>query len=348
MDSSTYTASSRLQASGLASAIGLFEQAARTAPLPRPPQPITIADYGAANGHNSLPPLNAAIGALRGRTRGDRAILVAHTDLPDNDFTALFTTLRDDPDSYLKTDSATFASAVGGSFYQQILPSQSVTLGWSSWATHWLSRAPALIPDHIHISHSTDESACRAFARQGATDWQDFLASRGRELAPGGRLVVLALGIDSAGKAGFAGVMQAILESLHALVDRGSLQPEELQRMAVPTIGRTKSDFLEPFSPSGVFDDLSVEHLEPVDAEDRFWSRYRTDGDAVALGADWAGFARAAMFPSLLAALEAGTADRRTPEFVDGLTAQVAHRIAASPQPNSIPLAAMVFAKAAR
>jgi hypothetical protein len=142
--------------------------------------------------------------------------------------------------------------------------------------------------------------------------------------------------------------MQAILESLHALVDRGTLQPAELQRMAVPTIGRTKSEFLEPFSPSGVFCGLSVEHLESVDAEDMFWSRYRADGDAVALGADWAGFARAAIFPTLLAALEAGTADSRAAEFVHELTAEVAGRITASPQPNSIPLAAMVFAKAPR
>lgn len=186
MDSATYTVSSRLQASGLAAGIRLFEQAARTATLPQAPRPITIADYGAANGYNSLQPLKAVISAVRTRTRPEHAILVTHTDLPDNDFTALFTTLANEADSYLKGDRATFASAVGRSFYEQILPSGSVTLGWSSWATHWLSRVPAQIPDHIHIAHSADADARRAYSRQAAMDWHDFLAFRGRELALAG------------------------------------------------------------------------------------------------------------------------------------------------------------------
>jgi hypothetical protein len=134
MESATYTASSRLQA-------------AAEVPLPTPPQPVVIADYGAATGHNSLKPMSAAIGVLRQRTRHDHAILVAHTDVPDNDFTALFRTLADDHDSYLHHDTASFPSAIGRSFYGQILPSNTVNLGWSSWAVQWLSRIPAGAPE---------------------------------------------------------------------------------------------------------------------------------------------------------------------------------------------------------
>ena len=97
MESATYTQSSRLQAAGLLPAVTLFEQAAAEVPLPAPPQPVVIADYGAATGHNSLKPMSAAIDVLRRRTRHDHAILVAHSDVPDNDFTALFRTLNDDP-----------------------------------------------------------------------------------------------------------------------------------------------------------------------------------------------------------------------------------------------------------
>ena len=86
---------------------------------------------------------------LRNRTRPEHSVLVAHTDVPDNDFTVLFETLADDPDTYLHKDAATFASAIGRSFYTQILPSNSVNLGWSSWAIQWLSRVPAPIPDHV-------------------------------------------------------------------------------------------------------------------------------------------------------------------------------------------------------
>ncbi|MCH2221694.1 MAG: class I SAM-dependent methyltransferase, partial [Dechloromonas sp.] len=154
-----YTQSSRLQAAGLAPAIALFERAAEQVPLPKPPQPIVIADYGAANGHNSLRPLSAAIAVLRRRTRHDHAILVAHTDIPDNDFSALFHTLSDDPESYLHLDNATFASSIGRSFYDQIVPSKTVSLGWSSWATQWLSTMPGGVPDHLHVAYSNDDTA---------------------------------------------------------------------------------------------------------------------------------------------------------------------------------------------
>ncbi|HWS94400.1 MAG TPA: SAM-dependent methyltransferase, partial [Mycobacterium sp.] len=123
--SPNFTQSSRLQAAGLAQGIALFERAAEQVALPTPPQPIVVADYGAANGHNSLKPMSAAIAVLRRRTRHDHAILVAHTDVPDNDFTALFRTLDEDPDSYLHTDTASYASAIGRSFYGQILPSKT-------------------------------------------------------------------------------------------------------------------------------------------------------------------------------------------------------------------------------
>ena len=114
-DSHTYTESSRLQAAGLRTATVRFEEAAGKVPIPKAPQPIAIADYGAATGYNSLLPLGAAIAIIRKRARSDQAILVAHTDLPGNDFTTLFNTLADDQDSYLKKDSATYASVVGRS-----------------------------------------------------------------------------------------------------------------------------------------------------------------------------------------------------------------------------------------
>lgn len=94
-----YNRNSRVQAAGLAAAIPLFKQAAAAVSLASPPEPILIADYGASEGHNSLVPIGEAIGALRQRVGPSRAILVAHTDLPSNDFSALFETLENDPDS---------------------------------------------------------------------------------------------------------------------------------------------------------------------------------------------------------------------------------------------------------
>ena len=69
--------------------------------------------------------MRRAIGALRGRVGPERPISVVHTDLPTNDFAALFDVLATDPDSYQAGDASAFAS-VGRSFYEQLLPSSSV------------------------------------------------------------------------------------------------------------------------------------------------------------------------------------------------------------------------------
>ncbi|MET0900337.1 MAG: SAM-dependent methyltransferase [Mycobacterium sp.] len=340
-----HTESSRLQAAGLRSAIKLFEAAAQTVPLPRPPQPIVIADYGAATGHNSLLPIAAATAALRTRTRSEHAVLVAHTDVPENDFTALFRTLDEDPDSYLRRDRATFASAIGRSFYSQILPSNSVTLGWSSWACQWLSRVPGPVVDHVQVAYSDDDEIKAEYARQAAHDWHEFVAFRGRELGPGGRLVVLTMAIDEDGQFGYEALLTAVVDGLSALCADGLLTDDDLRGISLPLVGRSAGDFLAPFAPKDRFEDLTVEHLEVFHAEDRFWAQYLLDQDATKFGASWAAFARMTVFPTMAAALAGGTVDPRRGEFVDRLEHEVAARVAAGPGPMLIPLATVVLAK---
>ncbi len=105
--------SSRVQAAGLSPAVPVLERAAGTVPLTDTPEAIVIADYGSSEGRNSLVPMAIAIRRLRDRVGPDRAISVVHTDLPGNDFNAMFETLANDPDSYLRDDPNAFASAVG-------------------------------------------------------------------------------------------------------------------------------------------------------------------------------------------------------------------------------------------
>jgi salicylate 1-O-methyltransferase len=345
LESGSYTASSRLQAAGLLGAIKLFEAAAKTVPLPKAPQPIVIADYGASTGHNSLLPIGAAIAVLRARTRPEHSILVAHTDVADNDFTVLFQTLEEDPDSYLKKDAAIFASAIGRSFYTQILPSNSVNLGWTSWAIQWLGRIPAPVPDHLQVAYSSDEQTKVAYAKQAAHDWHEFVAFRGRELCPGGRLAVLTMAIGDDGEFGYRPLFREMLAELFELVAQGLITEDELHRMCIPTFSRSAADFHTPFAPKGRFERMEIEHLEVFDAEDRFWTQYQVDHDATAFGMQWAAFVRASVFPTMAAALEGGRADPRSTEFMNRLEAGVAARLAAAPEQMQIPLAQLVLWK---
>ena len=348
MDSGTYTASSRLQAAGLRPAIALFEQSAEAVPIPRSPQPIVIADYGASTGHNSLLPIGAAIAVLRKRTRPEHSILVTHTDVPENDFTALFQTLADDPDTYLKKDRASFASAVGRSFYSQILPSNSVNLAWSSWAIQWLGKVPASIPDHVQVAYSRDEQVRAAYASQAAHDWHEFVAFRGRELSPGGRLVVLTIALSDDGEFGYAPLLTAMVDTLAELTTDDWLSIDEVSAMTIPTVGRREKDFLAPFAPSGRFEKLTVAHVEVFEAEDRFWNQYRIDDDAKAFGAQWAAFARASVFPTLAAYLSEGRDDPRRAEFFARLEQGISGRLAAAPEQMRIPLARLIIEKQSR
>ena len=345
MDSGSYSASSRLQAAGLLGAIKLFEEAAQAVPLPKPPQPIVIADYGASTGHNSLLPIGAAIAVVRKRTRPEHSVLVAHTDVADNDFTVLFQTVEDDPDSYRKKDAASFTSAIGRSFYTQILPSNSVNLGWSSWAIQWLGRIPAPVPDHLLVAYSGDENVKAAYAKQAAFDWHEFVAFRGRELCPGGRLVVLTTATGDKGEFGHRPLFKAMHAELSDLVAKGLVTEDEVHRMCIPIVSRRAADFLSPFAPKGRFEQLEIDHLEVFDAEDRFWTQYQINRDAEAFGAQWAEFARAAVFPTMAAALEGGRADPRSAEFISRLEAGTAARMAAEPEEMQIPLAQLVLWK---
>src|SRR5882724_9365680 len=83
-----------------------------------------IADYGSAQGQNSLLPMKTAIAQIRTlAAKAGRAtipISVTHTDLPTNDWSTLFQTVLFSPDSYLAGESDVFCYARGTSVYQQI------------------------------------------------------------------------------------------------------------------------------------------------------------------------------------------------------------------------------------
>ena len=164
-----YNAHSQPQHSAAEFGLALFEQAAASVPLPAAGEPLVIADYGAAQGRNSLGPMRAAIAAIRARAGGTLPISVVHTDIPGNDFSALFTLLATSPQSYLAGAPDVCAYAAGRSFYQRLFAPAQVGLGWSAIAVHWLSAAPAKVPGHIWAPRGNPEVQA-AFARQSAED----------------------------------------------------------------------------------------------------------------------------------------------------------------------------------
>ena len=101
-------------------------------------RPFHIADYGAADGGTSMDLHRATITALRARVPR-RAVCITYTDLPRNDYSALFTTAnggRRGVTSYRDEHDAVFVYAAGTSFFEPIFPPGSVDFGFSATAMH--------------------------------------------------------------------------------------------------------------------------------------------------------------------------------------------------------------------
>jgi hypothetical protein len=308
-------------------ALPLLERAARLISLDPDDRPIVIADYGSSQGKNSLAPMRAAIAVLRARTSPERPIFVYHTDLPANDFSTLFDVLESDPGSYVRGEPNEFPSAIGRSFYRNVLPANHVDLAWSAYAAVWLSQIPTQIPDHFFIPFSTG-AVRAAFDRQAARDWETFLSLRATELRSGGRLVVALPSLADDGSTALTIIMDHANAVLFELVGEGVITAEERGRMTLASCPRRQSDLLAPFAQHGQFQHLVVEHSSTSVVTDPAWADYEQDKDAKALARKRAMFFRAIFVPSLAQALApSGSAEERE-AFADRLEAGLRQRIA--------------------
>jgi len=265
--------------------------------------PFVVADMGAAGGGNSLAPMRRALAARR----GDGPALVVHTDIPSNDFSALFELVGTSPDSYADAPEV-FTLAAGRSFYERLLPERFLSVGWSSIAVHWLSAVPAPIPDHIYCSFATGAVRDALRAQSGA-DWLAFLRGRARELRPSGRLVVLGGAAQDDGRSGAEGLMDMANGALGQLVEAGALTPAEHERMTIPTWNRTEAEFVAPFEAGELDGELTLLRHELRWLPDGYFEAYAADGDLDAYTGAVAGFFRAAFEQSLWAALDSGRSE---------------------------------------
>ena len=85
-----YNEHSRSQQQADSLGLPLLERAVEEMTVPQGAEPAAVADFGAAQGRNSLGPMRLAVERLRRRTTVSTPIVVIHTDLPQNDFGSLF------------------------------------------------------------------------------------------------------------------------------------------------------------------------------------------------------------------------------------------------------------------
>jgi hypothetical protein len=218
---------------------------------------ITIADFGAADGGTSLDVMRRAAVEIR-RLAPRRPIAITYTDLPHNDFSALFRLtqgLLGEPTAEpLAAIPGVYIFASGTSFYRQIIPDGRLSLGFSATAMHWLSRLPGTIADHVQAVGATAEEKAR-FRAQGLADWETILLHRARELEPGGKLVLANFCVDEEGRylgnTGGHNMFDAFARHWRALHQAGVITETEMRRATFPQYYRTPEENAAPFRDPG-------------------------------------------------------------------------------------------------
>lgn len=258
-----YSRHSQPQRAAARTADAWLVEAAGAVPLPAPPAPVLIGDFGCAGGANEMAPLAAAVDAIRAR---DAAVPVevAHTDLPENDFGPLFTLLGS-PQGYPTGRTGIYPHVVGRTLYGPLFPDRRLHLGWSAITLHWLSDVPAQVPGRTYTNLLPEEQAA-PFRARAERDWRTFLDERARELVDGGELVIVAGASLPDGTSGAEGLFTLVDEELAALVAAGTLRPGESDRIIYPTWNRTPAEWRAPLAGSG-FDLLATELSATDDAE---------------------------------------------------------------------------------
>ena len=251
-------------------------------------EPFHIADYGAADGGTSIDLHRATISALRARTPR-RPVCITYTDLPRNDYSALFTTAhggRPGVTSYRDEHDGIFVYAAATSFFEPIFPPGTIDFGFSATAMHWLSALPCPVSDHIHMVGARGEELAALRARARA-DWQDILLARASELKPGGRLMTVNLALADDGRhmgnTGGANMFDVMNGLWRAQVDDGTITDAEYRRTTIPQFYRTRTEFHAPLLDTG--GPVHRAGLRLVRAETRFTrcpyaARFAEDGDA--------------------------------------------------------------------
>ena len=212
------------------------------------PAPFTLADFGAADGGTSLDLMQRAVAAIRGRA-ADKPVTITYTDLPGNDFSALFQMLQGDDDGLGRQDRV-FTFASGTSFYRQILPDSTLHLGFSATAMHWLSRSPGPIARHVHSVGATAAEQA-VFRSQSVADWERILLARARELVPGGALVLANFAEDENGHylgwTGGVNMHDCFARHWRDLLEQGAITEAEYSAATFQQHYKTVDEFAAPF-----------------------------------------------------------------------------------------------------
>jgi hypothetical protein len=300
---------------------------------------IRLTDMGCADGGTSIDLWRKALKHIRSRMPS-RPIELVYTDLPRNDFSQLFRIIHGQTEipTYLNEIDNVLVFASANSFHRPILPAGSLHLGFSSTASHYISKVPCDISDHVHmVGARASERA--AFAAQAAQDWEAMLTARARELVPGGRLCLFNFGIDDEGRylghTGGVSMFDTFNDIWAGLAGEGTITGAEYRATNFPQHYRTVAEFTAPFEDrnSPVFrSGLRLEHVETRVVRCPYARDFEVHGDAAKFARDYIPTLRSWSEPVFLNGLSADREPAGKAAIIDEFYTRYQSRVASSPQ----------------
>jgi SAM dependent carboxyl methyltransferase len=176
---------------------------------------LQVVDYGSSEGMNSMIFFKGVL--ERFRAYSNREVFITHTDVPDNGWNVLYNLVNTSENSYLKIPGV-YYSTIGKTFYSQLFPSQSVHIGFSSNAFHWLSKPVK----RIYEEEKT---------LQAKQDAKTILSHRIQELVIGGTLIFSVAGKTQGLSASVSS--KVYNQAFSSLVEKGIISKEESENFEI-------------------------------------------------------------------------------------------------------------------
>ena len=287
---------------------------------------LRIMDYGCGPGRNSMSAFRTIFDALRRRAPA-LPVVAVHNDQFGNDWNGLFANIRG-PDGYLKDLDHIRVEASVGSFFEPVAGANSVDLGVSFAASHWLARPVQIDSPGSLFFSDLPEPARSDVAAIADDDWTDFLRRRADELKPGGWLVVDGLssvpdaddpsGLRAAGR----GLYRAFWQVAASLSGEGKIDPARLKTFVFPVYFRQSEEVRAPIArETDLRDTFEIVELTNERLPSHYEDVLAETGDVDGYADAYAGFARAFAESTLQSALfegpdsDTGKTDELTDEF---------------------------------
>ena len=214
---------------------------------------LRMADFGSADGGTSQEMWFKLINNIR-KKKDFRQIEILYTDLASNDFSTLFRSMQGmqgNPKlSFQKKFSNIFVHGCGTGFHQQLMSDNSLSLGFSATAMHYVSEMPCQISNHVHMVGAKNSERLK-FEKQALKDWEAILISRSKELVKRGRFICLNFGIDESGRylgnTGGHSMFDRFAYHWKSLLNNGTITEDEYKSATFSQHYRTISEFRKPF-----------------------------------------------------------------------------------------------------